>query len=337
MLWAMAKTQRQVPIKALHLSAFPVKLASAPDGEKKRSFRGVANSGKPLSHWYWDRFVIDLSSLDLSETTAGLINHDFSRRAAVGRLSVDDHQLMVDGSLLTNEHGQSVAQDAAEGFPWQMSVHVEPQSVEMVSSGEKATVNGTELSGPVAIFRNSKIHEFSFTPVGVDNDTGAKFLGRGDGDDSVIEIEVRKMAENNEAPKVEELTATLAEKEAEIVQLKLSAASEKKRADNAEAVVAELRLSQRKRDVETLLSAKGVEVTDESARPYLAMSQEVFDAVNSEAKALLSLGSRSAGKNVPQINPRFFQPDTAGQGSQLSQADNPLLNDAKRRAKAQAA
>lgn len=334
----MAKTQRQVPVKALHLRAFPIKLASSPDGEEKRSFRGVANSGKPLPHWYWDRFIVDLNSLNLSEVTAGLIDHDFSRRAAAGHLFVEGEQLLVDGDLLTNEHGQSVAKDADDGFPWQMSIHVHPQSVEMVNRGEKATVNGTELSGPIAIFRNSKIHEFSFTAVGVDNDTNAKFLGRGEGDDSVIEIEeVRQMAENNEAQKVEELTATLAEKESEIAQLKLSAASEKERADNAEAVVADLRLSQRKRDVETLLSAKGVEVTDDAAKPYLAMSQEVFDAVNSEAKALLSLGSRAAENNVPQINPRFFQPDTAGQGSQLSQADNPLLNDAKRRAKAQAA
>jgi hypothetical protein len=38
--------------------------------------------------------------------------------------------------LLSNKYGQEVAQDSDEGYPWQMSVYIDPGSIEEVERGE---------------------------------------------------------------------------------------------------------------------------------------------------------------------------------------------------------
>jgi hypothetical protein len=43
-------------------------------------------------------------------------------RAGVRALARDGQQLTIGGHLLSNKHGKAVAQDADDGFPWQMSV-----------------------------------------------------------------------------------------------------------------------------------------------------------------------------------------------------------------------
>ena len=66
-----------------------------------------------------------------------------------------------------------VAKLSDEGFPWQMSVHIDPERVEKLSKNKTTFVNGQKVTGPANIFRNSKIREVSFTPTGMDDRTHA--------------------------------------------------------------------------------------------------------------------------------------------------------------------
>ncbi len=45
-----------------------------------------------------------------------------------------NHQtgLTVSGDLMSNEFGAQVAQDSDDGFPWQMSVRIEPTAIEEI-------------------------------------------------------------------------------------------------------------------------------------------------------------------------------------------------------------
>lgn len=99
----------------------------------KRKFAGVAYSGNVIKdHWYWGHVVFDMSTISVDKKLPALIDHDRSQRCGyVTQSSIsNDRGLFVEGNLLSNTSGQSVANDSDEGFPWQMSVHIEPSNVE---------------------------------------------------------------------------------------------------------------------------------------------------------------------------------------------------------------
>jgi dsDNA-binding SOS-regulon protein len=65
---------------------------------------------------------------------------------------------------------------AREGFPWQASIYIPPDSIEKVPEGKTAEVNGNTLDGPGHIFRKSWLREVTFTALGADENTHAVSL-----------------------------------------------------------------------------------------------------------------------------------------------------------------
>ena len=151
-----------------------VNVADAPTGEQglPRKFSGVANSGKPFSSG-GELVIADLSNVNYKSNVPALLLHDRAQRAGFGQLSVENHQLLVKGTLLDNQYGQMVAQESDAGFPWQMSVHISAESTQQLGQNETAVVNGQTVTGPMVILKNCSVHEISFTPTGVDNETSA--------------------------------------------------------------------------------------------------------------------------------------------------------------------
>lgn len=146
------------------------------EGKKKRTFTGVAYSGEPiLDHWYWDRVIFDLDSIQIKGRIPALLEHHPSQRAgAINSHSIDYAQgLVISGDLMSNEFGSQVAQDSDDGFPWQMSVRIEPSSTEEVSADQVVTVNGKTYQGPITVFRGGRIREVSFCALGADDNTNA--------------------------------------------------------------------------------------------------------------------------------------------------------------------
>ena len=57
------------------------------EGKKKRTFSGIAYSGEPIvDHWYWDRIIFDLDSLQIK----GVFLHYLSivQASAQGQLTL---------------------------------------------------------------------------------------------------------------------------------------------------------------------------------------------------------------------------------------------------------
>lgn len=146
------------------------------EGKKKRTFTGVAYSGEPiLDHWYWDRVIFDLDSIQIKGRIPALLEHRSSQRAgAINSHSIDYAQgLVISGDLMSNEFGTQVAQDSDDGFPWQMSVRIEPSSTEEIAADQAVTVNGKTYQGPITVFRGGRIREVSFCALGADDNTNA--------------------------------------------------------------------------------------------------------------------------------------------------------------------
>ena len=145
------------------------------DGKKKRTFSGIAYSGEAITdHWYWDKVVFDLDSIQIKGRIPALLEHRTSQRAgAINSHSVSHAEgLKIEGNLLSNEFGTQVAQDSDDDFPWQMSVRIYPATVEEVQEGS-VIVNGRTFQAPVAVFRGGRIREVSFCALGADDNTNA--------------------------------------------------------------------------------------------------------------------------------------------------------------------
>lgn len=148
----------------------------AEEGKKKRTFSGVAYSGEVITdHWYWDQIIFDLDSMQIKGRIPALLDHSTRQRAGAINSHSIDHQngLTVSGDLMSNEFGTQVAQDSDDGFPWQMSVRIEPSAVEEIQAGASVTVNGKVHQGPITVFRGGRIREVSFCALGADDNTNA--------------------------------------------------------------------------------------------------------------------------------------------------------------------
>lgn len=167
----MTDTLRHPP-ELLFTAAFD---ASAPDATPGalRRFSGTAYSGEVIhSHWAWGDVAFDLDTLRVPERLPVLIEHDRAQRAGViDRFAVSHTDgLTVHGYLLDTPSGRSIAAEADAGFPWQMSVHIDPGKVEECVD---SPVNGRAPRRPLTVFRDGTIREVSFTPTGADARTHA--------------------------------------------------------------------------------------------------------------------------------------------------------------------
>lgn len=146
------------------------------DGKKKRTFSGVAYSGEVITdHWYWKQVIFDLDSLQIKGRIPALLEHSSYQRAGAIESHAISYEsgLTVSGILLSNEFGAQVATDSDDGFPWQMSVRIEPSSIDEIQAGNTVTVNGKLLHGPITVFRGGRIREVSFCALGADENTMA--------------------------------------------------------------------------------------------------------------------------------------------------------------------
>lgn len=194
------------------------------DKQEKRKFSGIANSGKPFN-LYGTKTIIDLSDISFADKVPVLLEHNRNSRIGFGYLSVQNNQLRIDGEPLNNELAKSLAKDADDGFPWQMSVHVKADKTERLGEDEEATVNGQKLSGSLNILRKCQIAEVSFTPTGVDNLTEAALLSD-DGNqpsDEQPNNQEEQMKLEEALQKIDELSQALEAKDKRLSELELSA------------------------------------------------------------------------------------------------------------------
>lgn len=156
-----------------------------PDDKFKilKRFKGVAYDGGIIDREYvfdyWaDKvakgIVFDLASLNIEKSTnkALLYDHDSELENICGMIHTvknEDNKLTVYGDVYDIEAGAYItklyntANSENKNFPFGMSVCIVPDTVEFIADGESKEVNGQVFSGPIVIYRNAVIHEYTIT------------------------------------------------------------------------------------------------------------------------------------------------------------------------------
>ena len=292
----------------------------AEEGKKKRTFSGVAYSGEVITdHWCWDRIIFDLDSMQIKGRIPALLDHSTRQRAGAINSHSIDHQngLTVSGDLMSNEFGTQVAQDSDDGFPWQMSVRIEPSAVEEIQAGASVTVNGKLHQGPITVFRGGRIREVSFCALGADDNTNAVAASHSP--------KQFNQPEDTDVTELEKAQAKITELEGQVNTLteqnKQFAAAKR-----------EAEISALGKDLGKEFSAEDVEEMkklDDSAFAFSAKQLRQFSAGSQQPPATPQT------QQTPSVNPAFAhlfthqanpgQGGQAPQGSALDQAFNQFM------------
>lgn len=274
---------------------------SAEDGKKKRTFSGVAYSGEVITdHWFWDRIIFDLDSMQLKGRIPALLEHRSSQRAGAINTHSIDHQtgLKVTGDLMSNEFGTQVAQDSDDGFPWQMSVRIEPSAIEDIQAGASVTVNGKVHQGPITVFRGGRIREVSFCALGADDNTNAVAA--------------------NHNPK----SKTFNKEDTNVTELEQAKAAQKKAEEERDAAQNELKkfkADKRADDIAALETSLNKQFSAEEKKSYTDMDDVSFNFLSQQLKQF-SAGTQQPteqpkGNNIPnQFAHLFSHQANGGQG-----------------------
>lgn len=250
-------------------------------GDKtKRTFSGIAYHGGQIDdHWYWGNLVFDLDNLDLANGKVPmLVEHDRDQRCGfINSHNIGDAGLNIEGTLLSNEHGATIANDADEGYPWQMSVSITPKRVESIESGT-VTVNGREFNAPVTIFRQNTIREVSFCALGADRHTSAQIFNENrDHKPKEYNVDLEKAKAT-----IEELNASLAAKSAEL--------------QTAIDGLAQFKQAKRDSDIEALAAKTGHEFSEDKLTALKSMDETSFSMFAS----MMPAKTEQKGFQLPQ-------------------------------------
>lgn len=301
----------------------PVDIRQDSEG-KPRRFEGVPYSGEPIrNHPWWGTVIFDLESTRTDNRVPALIGHDRNQRAGHAGLVVRNNRLEVqDGRLMSNEHGQAVAEESDQDFPWQMSVHIEPNRVEELHAGASVTVNGHEVQGPAHIFRDNVIKEISFTPTGWDAASSARAFARASVSNDGKSEQEQNMDKDKRTPEelrdeLERLDTRFQKAQEKIEGLETERDELKAKAEKAEKDLQKFQRDARDEQVRAMFAEAGVEKpTDEQVAPYLDMDETQFSAVRSQFAELAKRGKgKGKASNTPVPgDPRALFSDTATDG-----------------------
>lgn len=159
--------------------------AAAPkDGEKAplRAAHMLAYTGGQMRINGWYRpVIVDLAGLQIAGRARPILKgHDSGR--VVGhstKIWVEGTNLRIDWVVSgTGADAREVVDNSANGFEWQASVGVWPDSVEEVKQGASAQANGRTFQGPVTIVRKGLLRESSVVALGADGDTSTSIAAR---------------------------------------------------------------------------------------------------------------------------------------------------------------
>lgn len=185
-------------------NASAIEVPKAEEG-KKRKFNGTAYAGGRVDgHWFWGRsgVVFDLDGIEIDRPTALLEEHFSSSRIGVVREVDTNGKINVSGDFLTNTKAQEIVQDSDDGFPFQMSMMIDPGSIEEVAQGKQVVVNGQTFEGPVTVFRQNRIREFTICSTGADRNTSIKaFSGKSTPNPTKEETDVTELEQAKAAQK----------------------------------------------------------------------------------------------------------------------------------------
>lgn len=256
---------------------------------KKRTFQGTAYAGGRVDgHWYWGRtgVVFDLDGIEIPVPTPLLGEHFSMSRVGVVKSVNVKQDIKVSGDFLSNPQAQEFVQDSDDGFPFQMSMFIDPGSIEEVGQGVSVNVNGQSFTGPIAVFRNNRIREFTICSTGADRNTAIKaFSGK-----------------PSQQPQQEETNVT------ELEQLKADNQKLTTERDNALNELKQFKATKRTDDITALETELKVQFSAEDKTTYSNMDDTTFSFTAKQLRQF-SAGGQS-GQQTPTTSPST-QPNPA--------------------------
>lgn len=253
---------------------------------KKRTFKGTAYSGGRVDgHWYWGRtgVVFDLNGIEIDSPTALLEEHFGTSRVGVVKKVDTNGKIDVEGHFLTNDRAKAVVQDSDDEFPFQMSMYIDPGSVEEVNTGQTVIVNGQSFTGPIAVFRNNRIREFTICSTGADRNTSIKAFS--------------SKANSNQQP-VGDTDVT------ELEQLKADNQKLTTERDNALNELKQFKATKRTDDITALETELKVQFSAEDKTAYSNMDDATFSFTAKQLRQF-SAGGQS-GQQTPSTTPSIY-------------------------------
>jgi hypothetical protein len=273
---------------------------------KIRKFGGVGYSGDVITdHWYWDDVVFDLSTTTMSDKVPCLVDHNPDKRAGFTTSNAIDLNtgVSVEGVLLKSEDGARVASDSDDGFPWQMSVQIEPGSIEEVGKDVTIVVNNRTFTGPITVFRQNKIVELSFCSLGWDSQTSATAMSRKDLDKKDGDMDIKEL-------------------QAQLDAANKANADLKALSDKAVSDLAAFSRATRENEVKTLFAEVGKEVKDDAEyKAFVEMDASAFSVVSATLRSV----------KPTALNPALFSHQAIADGA-APEAENPLIANARKQA-----
>lgn len=273
------------------------------EGDKKRTFKGTAyGGGRVDGHWFWGRngVVFDLEGIEIPTPTPLLEEHFSTSRVGVVKEVGINQNITVTGDFLRNAKAREVVDDADDGYPFQMSMFIDPGSVEEVGQGVSVVVNGQTFTGPVAVFRNNRIREFTICSTGADRTTSVNAFSAKPGT-------TNQPTEDTDVTELEKAQA--AQKQAE------------QERDDALADLKKFKADKREGDIKALETALNKQFSAEEKTSYTNMDDTSF-AFMSQQLTQFSAGTQPpAGQQQQQQIPShlthlFSHQATGGQGGQ---------------------
>lgn len=179
-LQTKAKLPAQIPALLQFVnSSSAIQIAASADGDVK-PFTMVAYTGGPLRLPNFSYpVVVDCAGLTAtSQTLPALKDHDPTKIVGhTEQIQIDAATGMVTVAGKTSGSGPAadeVRQQAARGFPWQVSIGAPVQAMDFVDEGETVFVNGRTWQGPLLVARKATLRELSFVAMGADGSTSAR-------------------------------------------------------------------------------------------------------------------------------------------------------------------
>lgn len=149
----------------------------AQEGEAKGppTFTATFYTGGAMNINGWDLPVaIDLDGLENGNVLIANLDHDRTKRVGHFEVVNDKSTLVANGHVsAVTPWADEVVKSARNGYPWQASLEVMPAAggVEEIKAGNKVTVNGQEMSGPLYVTRKGTLKGFGFVTHGADDNT----------------------------------------------------------------------------------------------------------------------------------------------------------------------
>lgn len=140
-----------------------------------RRFEMLAYSGGMMTGTPIGNVIVDLAGINANgERKPILQEHDRKRIVGHSDRITKAGNLSLSGSISRKTPaGREVSDLADEGFPWQASMGIDMQKLEVVKPGKTVIVNDREVKGPAVVVRQCLLKESSFVPLGADSATSA--------------------------------------------------------------------------------------------------------------------------------------------------------------------